>query len=322
MREYTLLNNNTKITVPKIGCGFDKLQWTDVFTLKQDTFTYSGNQIQIISSRETDSIRRTPSSNKENYVENEVENYANELTKEGDELETDFTRDSKSCQYLCTEQFPILRLKHFNDDLIEYYLQYQSQDIRNLKKQFDFQTTDLKDEELVNLVDMIIDFWDVYSQHQFDIGQTRQKIHVTLEPNSKPRKKWPRKCPLHLKDKLEKLLGQLQDSIIIRKMGVDDELRSIFVNSNIILPKADYVELVIDARYLNSITDLTNYSWPIEPVQMIMTQINGKYFTASDLSCAYHQVPLSPETQKLTSLVIGGKQYTYQVGFYGLFGLP
>ena len=55
---------------------------------------------------------------------------------------------------------------------------------------------------------------------------------------------------------------------------------------------------------------------------MIMTKINGEYFTASDLSSAYHQVPISPETQKLTSFVIGGKQYTYQVGFYGLCRLP
>ena len=53
-----------------------------------------------------------------------------------------------------------------------------------------------------------------------------------------------------------------------------------------------------------------------------MTQINGKYFKASDLSSAYHQVPLSPETQKLTSFIIGGKHYTYKVGFYGLCGLP
>ena len=105
-------------------------------------------------------------------------------------------------------------------------------------------------------------------------------------------------------------------------MGDDDELGSFFVNPIILLPKADYVKLVIDARYLNSITDLTNYSWPLEPVQMIMTRINGKYFTASDLSCAYHQVPLSEETQKLTSFVLGGKRYTYQVGFYGLCGLP
>ena len=169
---------------------------------------------------------------------------------------------------------------------------------------------------------MIIDSRDVYSQHKFDIGQTKQKFHVTLKPNSELRKQRPSKCPLHLKDKLEKLLSQLQDSGIIREMGDDDELGSLFVNPIILLPKADYVKLVIDARYLNSITDLTNYSWPLEPVQMIMTRINGKYFTASDLSCAYHPVPLSPETQKLTSSVIGGKQYTYQVGFYGLCGLP
>ena len=53
-----------------------------------------------------------------------------------------------------------------------------------------------------------------------------------------------------------------------------------------------------------------------------MTRINGKYFTASDLSCAYHQVPLSSEIQKLTSFVIGKKQCFYQVGFYGLCRLP
>ena len=105
-------------------------------------------------------------------------------------------------------------------------------------------------------------------------------------------------------------------------MGDDDELCSLFVNPIILMQKADYVKLVIDARYLNSITDLTNYSWPLEPIQMIMTRINGKYFTVSDLSCAYHQVLLSDETQKLNSFIIGGKQYTYVRGFYGLCGLP
>ena len=80
--------------------------------------------------------------------------------------------------------------------------------------------------------------------------------------------------------------------------------------------------LVIDARYLNSVTDLTNYSWPLVPVQTIMTRVNGKVFSVSDLSCAYHQVPLSPETQELTSFIIGGKQYTYTRGVYGLCGLP
>ena len=130
---------------------------------------------------------------------------------------------------------------------------------------------------------MIIDSRDVYSQHKFDIRQTKQKFHVTLKRNSELRKQRPSKCPPHLKYKLEKLLGQLQDAGIIREIGDDDEQGSLFVNPIILLPKADYVKLVIDARNLNSITDITNYSWPLEPVQMIMTRINGKYFTASDL---------------------------------------
>ena len=130
------------------------------------------------------------------------------------------------------------------------------------------------------------------------------------------------KVPLLLKDKLEKLLTQLKDVDIIREMGDDDEMGSPFVNPIIPMPKGDYVKLVIDARYLNSVTDLTNYSWPLEPVQMIMTRKNGKYFLVSDLSCAYHQVPLSYETQNLTSFIIGGRQYTFTRGFYGLCGQP
>ena len=125
-----------------------------------------------------------------------------------------------------------------------------------------------------------------------------------------------------MKEKLEELLTQLKNADIIREMGDDDEMGSLFVNPIILMPKNDYVKLVIDARYLSSVTDLTNYSWPLEPVQMIMTRVNGKVFSVSDLSCAYHQVPLSPETQKLTSFLIGGKQCTYTRGFYGLCGLP
>ena len=53
---------------------------------------------------------------------------------------------------------------------------------------------------------------------------------------------------------------------------------------------------------------------------MILTRANGKVLSVSYLS-AYHQDPLSPETKKLTSFIIGGKQYTYTRGFDGLCGL-
>ena len=162
---------------------------------------------------------------------------------------------------------------------------------------------------------------DVYPLHKFDVGKTRQKIHVTLKPNVELKRQRASNVPLHLKDNLGKLLTQIKDADNIREVGDDDEMGSLFVNPIILMPKNDYVKLVIDARYLNSVTDLTNYSWPLEPVQMIMTRVNGKFFSVNDLSCGYHQVPLSYETQKLTSFIIGGRQYTFTRGFYGLCGL-
>ena len=57
----------------------------------------------------------------------------------------------------------------------------------------------------------------------------------------------PSKVPLHLKEKLAIFLTQLKDADIIREMGDDDQMRSLFVNPVIRMPKSDYVKLVIDA---------------------------------------------------------------------------
>ena len=151
---------------------------------------------------------------------------------------------------------------------------------------------------------MLVDARDVSSQHKLDLGKTRHKFHVTLKPDVELKEQGTSKVPLHLKEKLEKLLTQLKDADIIREMGGDDEMVPLFVNPNIPKPKNDYVKLVIDARYLNSVTELTNHSWLLQTVQMIMTRVIGKFFSVSDLSCAYHQVPLSPETQKLIVLYL------------------
>ena len=99
-------------------------------------------------------------------------------------------------------------------------------------------------------------------------------------------------------------------------------VRTQFVNSVLILPKKDNVRLVLDARRLNSITDIRICSWPLEPLQILMTKINELYFRSKDLSWTYNQVPLTDEAQKLTSLIVEGRQYTYQFRFYGLKPLP
>ena len=80
------------------------------------------------------------------------------------------------------------------------------------------------------------------------MGKTRQNFHVTLKHNVELKRKRPSKVPLHFKEKLEKLLTQLKDADIFREMGDDDEMGSLFVNPIILMPKNNFVKLVIDAR--------------------------------------------------------------------------
>ena len=318
MKSHARLYGIFTIATPKNGCGLDQMNWhyySEIF------FAYSNIRIVVYILEENGVHALSSEGEPVFYAEDEIERYSEEFYLNDKDLETDFTRDAKSCQPTCDEQFPTFREKDYINQLIENYLQNQPKELVQYAKEFDFQFSDITDEEMTLLIDMLIDSRDVNSQ-QFDVGKTRQKFHVTLKPNVELKRQRPSKVPLHLKEKLEKLLTQLKDADIIREMGDDDEMGSLFVNPIILMPNSDYVKLVIDARFLISVTDLTNYSWPLETVQMIMTRVNGKFFSVSDLSCAYHQVPLSPETQKLTSFIIGGRQYTYTRGFYGLCGLP
>ena len=97
----------------------------------------------------------------------------------------------------------------------------------------------------------------------------------------------------------------------IFEMGNDVEKGSLFTNHIIVLSKGDTSKLVIDGRCLISNTDLSIYSWPLVPVQKLLTRPDGIYCTTSGLVSAYNQVPLSEDTKNLTSFVVGLKQYMF-----------
>ena len=86
------------------------------------------------------------------------------------------------------------------------------------------------------LIDMLIDSKGVYSLHKFDVGKTPQLFHVTLKPNVELKRQQAIKVPLHLKDKLEKLLTQPKDVDILQDMGDDDEMEPLFINPIILMP--------------------------------------------------------------------------------------
>ena len=137
-----------------------------------------------------------------------------------------------------------------------------------------------------------------------------------MKKGGKFRKQRSFKVPLNYRDRLETLLKELKRARILRETGSELEMGSLFTNSIVILPSGDtlFTELVIDARYLKSVTDLSNNSWPLEPVQMLLTRLDGVCYTTSDLVSAYNQVLLSADTKNLTIFVVGGKQYLFERG--------
>ena len=306
------------------------MNWSEISALLYNVFNSSGIKIYVYVSKAE--INQMPSFTQ--YTDENIEQIfgivGDEIVnkcKNDAEVATDFSNDAKTlCKPNNTEQFPKFRTTEQNHFIIHEVVQ-EGLDTRpkdasksyahyiDYLKKFDFTQSDLTDDEFRALLEVLLDDEDVYSHHKYDIGRTKQKFHISLKKDCEFKKQPPSKVPLHLRDKLEALMDELIQAGTIRELNEHDDLNSWFVNPIIILPKNDYVKLVIDARYLNSITDTSNSSWPLEPLQVLMTLVNVAYFTSSDLTCAYHQVPLTEETQKLTSFIVGGRQYTIKSDF-------
>ena len=173
-RSYATMHRGVStIAITKIGCGLDQINWQDVVKLLRDVFAYSDIQFVVYSLDEHAIHAMSAEGDPELYAEGEIDRYSEELHLNERELEADFTSDAKSCQPDCDEQFPILRPKEQNEALIEHYLQYQPKGLIDYVKQFDFQYSDITDNEMPLLIDMLIDSKDVYSLHKFDVGKTR-----------------------------------------------------------------------------------------------------------------------------------------------------
>ena len=193
------------------------MNWQEVVKLLRDIFAYSNVRI-VVYTLDENGVRALSSGDPDFYAEDEVERYSEEFYLNDKDLETDFNRDAKSCQPACDEQLPTFREKDYNIHMIEHYLQYQPKELVQYVKELDFQLSDITDKEITFLIHMLIDSRDVYSKHKFNVGKTRQKFHVALKLNVELKRQRPSKVPLHLKEKLEKLLTQLKDADISREV--------------------------------------------------------------------------------------------------------
>ena len=136
----------------------------------------------------------------------------------------------------------------------------------------------------------------------------------------------PSKVPIDYRDKLNALSKELKKYNIIKQIGSSPQDTPVYgttyLNPLIIIPKGDSIKCVLDARHLNSNTEQSDESWPIEPLALQLARANKKYKCAIDLMYAYAHTPLDEETNKLTSVSSGDELFAFIRGFYSVKGLP
>ena len=184
---------------------------------------------------------------------------------------------------------------------------------------FNFQHSQITQDEFEKLAKQLIKYSSVYATSKFDVGKISSSLHLPLKPDAVFKKQRASKVPIHLHDKVNRLLDILEQYNIISPVNKEEQPKgNTFINPVIILAKGESLKIVLDARYLNSLIDESKCNWPIEPIQVILTKINGKYFTTADMNSAYNQMPLDEQSRRLTQFVIGNQQYEFNLLFYGI----
>ena len=95
---HASMNGVSTIAIPKLGCGLDQMNWQEVVKLLQDIFAYAAVQLVVYTLEENGVHALSAEGDAEFYADDEIERYSEEFLLENRELETDFTKDSKSCQ--------------------------------------------------------------------------------------------------------------------------------------------------------------------------------------------------------------------------------
>ena len=221
-------------------------------------------------------------------------------------------QENKTIQQVATfERKPNFKCK-FNIN------KYSKQD-KEFIQMFDFQHSHLTQEEFEKVATIILQYKQVYATTKFDVGKTKVKLNLPMKKDAIFKKQQISKVPIHLRERIQKLLDILKKYDIIAPVNKEQlSTGNTFTNPVIILRKGESLKIVLDARYLNSMIDEYKCNWPIEPVDVALTRINGTIFTTADLNSAYNQIPLDEEPMRYTHFTIGNEQYCFKRLFYGI----
>lgn len=176
---------------------------------------------------------------------------------------------------------------------------------------------ELSSTELEKVKALLMDYKDILSTGDGDIGHNQSVQHRIELNNEIPFKQGYRKIPPSMIDEVRDHLQQLLKGNVIRKS------HSPF-SSNVVLAKKrnEQLRLCIDYRQLNARTIKDNYALP--RIDAILEHLAGnKFFSVLDIKAGYYQVEIAEEHKERTVLTVGSLRfYEYNRMPFGLTKAP
>ena len=126
------------------------------------------------------------------------------------------------------------------------------------------------------------------------------QLEIPIDPEVKPVIQPLRRIPFNLRDKVEKKLNELLDIDIIERV----EEPSSWVFPVVCVPKRSDVDirLCVEMRVAN--TSVKRVGYPIPTIDELLQDMNSsKIFSKLDVTWAYHQIELKPESREITTFV-------------------
>ena len=137
-------------------------------------------------------------------------------------------------------------------------------------RKFHFQYSHLKDSEYKQICKNLFENEHCFATHLNDVGKLSIPFRIRLKLDAELQTQTLNKVFIFNREKLNTLLHDLQEKGVRKQFGSTPHEKPIygttFLNPFTIIKKNDSIKNVLDARHLNSNTDQSSESWPMEPL--------------------------------------------------------
>ena len=176
--------------------------------------------------------------------------------------------------------------------------------------QFHLQETELTQEQVGQVGSLLLEYKDVFSMAEFDIGRTTTIKHRIDLHNEVPFKQRHRRVPPAMFDEVRNHLKQLKE------VGIIQESSSPWASPVVLVRKSNgALRFCVDYRMLNQRTIKDAYALP--RIDELIDHFAGcTFFSSLDLRMGFYQVEMEEQHKERTAFTVG------PLGFYEFCSMP